>query len=244
MPATAIRPTAKQVLSRRTNTASNTSPSTISVFAPVTSGRCARQRCWKLLRRHNVVLVTAQDPCATAGNTCTACKSVTNDGNASILACPSNQCNREVGGNANLKPEIGDTRTIGVVFTPTFLDGFTATVDYFNIDVSNAIGAIPGQWLSPSAMARARRLRPKLSSAVSFIATRPGRSTATALCPRPIVNTGFLHTKGIGLRGELQSRASTGFPMTAGRRFAAVRVGRNLAAELRDRAACQVPGTV
>jgi len=91
----------------------------------------------------NVVLFTGQDPCA--GITTGECATVPGHGSG-ILSCPANQCNQQVGGGItaglNLKPEIGDTRTIGVVFTPTFIDGFTATVDYFNIDVSNALESI------------------------------------------------------------------------------------------------------
>ena len=38
---------------------------------------------------------------------------------AALLACPASQCNQQTGGNLSLKPEIGDTRTVGVVLTPT-----------------------------------------------------------------------------------------------------------------------------
>jgi len=46
------------------------------------------------------------------------------------------------GGNPNLTPESSDTFTIGAVFTPNFLDGFTASVDYFDISVDDAV--VPG----------------------------------------------------------------------------------------------------
>ncbi|MGH6872300.1 MAG: TonB-dependent receptor domain-containing protein, partial [Rhizomicrobium sp.] len=52
---------------------------------------------------------------------------------SSGLNCPTNQCEAEVGGNPFLKPEVSFTRTAGIVLTPTFFDGFTATVDYYNI---------------------------------------------------------------------------------------------------------------
>ena len=60
-----------------------------------------------------------------------------------IPACPAGQCNGKGGGNTSLKPEIADTTTIGAVFTPRFLRGFTASVDYWNIDVLNAIMSAP-----------------------------------------------------------------------------------------------------
>jgi len=45
-------------------------------------------------------------------------------------------------GNANLKPEIADTFTAGVVATPRFLSGFQASLDYYDIDLEGAISPI------------------------------------------------------------------------------------------------------
>lgn len=58
--------------------------------------------------------------------------------------CNAGQCNVLVGGNPSLKPEVADTKTLGVVFTPSFFDGFTATVDYYNINLSGAVGSYLG----------------------------------------------------------------------------------------------------
>ena len=44
-------------------------------------------------------------------------------------------------GNLGLVPEKADTTGIGMVIQPRFLPGFTASVDYYNIDISGAIGA-------------------------------------------------------------------------------------------------------
>ncbi len=43
------------------------------------------------------------------------------------------------GGNPNLEPETADTSTIGLVFTPGFLDGFSMSVDYWDIEVEGLI---------------------------------------------------------------------------------------------------------
>ena len=51
----------------------------------------------------------------------------------------------ETSGNPNLKPEKADTTGLGVVFQPTFLPGFNASVDYFNIDIKDAIGTVGRQ---------------------------------------------------------------------------------------------------
>jgi iron complex outermembrane recepter protein len=43
------------------------------------------------------------------------------------------------GGNPGLKPEKADTWTAGFVFTPTFVQGFSASVDWYKIDIADAI---------------------------------------------------------------------------------------------------------
>lgn len=47
--------------------------------------------------------------------------------------------------NPNLQPEIGNTLTVGLVFQPEFLPGFTLAVDYYNIKITNAISTLQGQ---------------------------------------------------------------------------------------------------
>jgi len=59
------------------------------------------------------------------------------------LECPTNQCQGAVGGNPFLKPEVSDSRTLGVVLTPTFIPGLTATVDWYDIKIAKYIVAIP-----------------------------------------------------------------------------------------------------
>ncbi len=46
------------------------------------------------------------------------------------------------GGNPGIKPERGITYTVGAVLTPTFWQGFTATVDYYDIKLTDAVGQI------------------------------------------------------------------------------------------------------
>jgi outer membrane receptor protein involved in Fe transport len=48
-------------------------------------------------------------------------------------------------GNPNLKPEEADTTGVGVVFTPTFLSGFAASIDYYSIDIADAIASLDRQ---------------------------------------------------------------------------------------------------
>jgi hypothetical protein len=47
-------------------------------------------------------------------------------------------------GNASLVPEVARTYTAGVVWTPTWFNGFTASVDFYSINLHNAIGSVTG----------------------------------------------------------------------------------------------------
>jgi iron complex outermembrane receptor protein len=49
-----------------------------------------------------------------------------------------------VGGNENLQPEKSKNLTLGAVFQPTFAPGLSVTVDYFDIEIDDAIRNIPG----------------------------------------------------------------------------------------------------
>ncbi|WP_112381620.1 TonB-dependent receptor domain-containing protein [Sphingomonas carotinifaciens] len=56
------------------------------------------------------------------------------------IAQPSSgQINVATGGNVNLDVEKATTWTVGAVIQPSFLSGFSATVDYYNIKVTDAI---------------------------------------------------------------------------------------------------------
>ncbi len=48
-------------------------------------------------------------------------------------------------GNPTLQPEKADTTGLGVVFQPTFLQGFGASVDYYNIDIKGAVANLGSQ---------------------------------------------------------------------------------------------------
>jgi len=51
------------------------------------------------------------------------------------------------GGNPSLVQEKGKSLTLGAVFTPRFLPGFSFTVDYFDIEVENLIASLGAQQL-------------------------------------------------------------------------------------------------
>lgn len=79
------------------------------------------------------------DPCAQAGPLPPGC--------ARAGVQFDSQVNAKVGGNPFLIPETGDTYTAGLVWTPSFGDhGFTATLDYWNIDLEDGISSLGVQF--------------------------------------------------------------------------------------------------
>ncbi|MGE3334595.1 MAG: TonB-dependent receptor plug domain-containing protein [Rhodospirillaceae bacterium] len=48
-------------------------------------------------------------------------------------------------GNVNLKPEIANTTGVGAVYAPSWLDGFTTSVDFYNIKINGAITSLGAQ---------------------------------------------------------------------------------------------------
>jgi outer membrane receptor protein involved in Fe transport len=57
------------------------------------------------------------------------------------------------GGNPTLKPEQADTWTAGFVFTPAFLNGFSASVDWYKITIAEAIDKPTSQQIVNAAFA-------------------------------------------------------------------------------------------
>ncbi len=93
----------------------------------------------------------ATDPCAQAGAATDAtirALCIATGVPAAQVGTASLQLNPQIqglfGGNPNLNEETSDSYTAGVVFTPTFLPGFTATVDWYNITVEDSISTLGG----------------------------------------------------------------------------------------------------
>ncbi len=78
-----------------------------------------------------------------------------------------------VTGNPNLRPEIANSWNIGAVVSPRFLPGFTASADYFRIDLEGAIDSISAQEIM-------NRCAEGLADYCAAISDDPVRSTPTA----------------------------------------------------------------
>lgn len=46
------------------------------------------------------------------------------------------------GGNTELQPETGDTLTVGLAWSPEFIEGFSVTLDYWNVELDDLISTI------------------------------------------------------------------------------------------------------
>ncbi len=79
--------------------------------------------------------------------------SATRPANCAALGVPANYQDprllearfQNVVGNPNLKPEIAQTLTVGGVITPSFLPGFNLSVDWWRINIKQAIDSLPVQ---------------------------------------------------------------------------------------------------
>ncbi len=95
----------------------------------------------ELFRTEAVGLSGSNDPCA--GFTITAsdfgCLAQGLTVGQGVTPNPAGQYNGLLGGNPDLQPETAKTWTAGVVLQPRFIPGLSLTVDYFNIEIDDAI---------------------------------------------------------------------------------------------------------
>jgi iron complex outermembrane receptor protein len=155
----------------------------------------------ELFAPQNVVLDGNQDPCAglTAANPLVAtCASVFHLTTGQVLAIeknPANQYNGQTGGNPNLKPEISDTYTAGVVWQPSFVPGLTASVDYFNIKVDQFIAGLGANLIINNCVTTQN---PFFCNLVHRDPTNGSLFLSTAgFVQDTTLNTGSLSTKGV-----------------------------------------------
>ena len=86
------------------------------------------------------------DPCRNYGTSGTDANTVANcqaDGLAPDFNLATFQATTLQGGNPNLQPETSESLTFGLVFTPSFLEDLTVSIDYFDIEITDAVGTAP-----------------------------------------------------------------------------------------------------
>jgi outer membrane receptor protein involved in Fe transport len=95
----------------------------------------------ELFATPTVGLNGSEDPCADFTITATdyGCRAQGLAVGQRVTGNPAGQYNGFIGGNADLQPEKATTKTVGVVFQPSFVPRFALTVDYFDIKIEQAI---------------------------------------------------------------------------------------------------------
>lgn len=87
-----------------------------------------------------------EDPCAGSNPSATfeecARTGVTEEQYGQIFDNPAGQYNYMQGGNPQLRPETSETKSIGFVWRPHWDNDFDFSVDYFDIDVEDAVGIV------------------------------------------------------------------------------------------------------
>lgn len=88
-----------------------------------------------------------EDPCAGENPTASleqcARTGVTASQYGRIADSPAGQYNANEGGNVDLAPEESDTYSMGLIYTPEFVEDLTVTIDYFDIEIEGAIDSQP-----------------------------------------------------------------------------------------------------
>jgi outer membrane receptor protein involved in Fe transport len=133
------------------------------------------------------------------------------------------QGNATGGGNINLKPEKSNSYTFGVVLQPDFLPGFSASVDYYHIKITDAISSpTPGDAIA-ACFGSGTGLNPPAgaenSTACTIIRRNPltgslaGDPTTTPGLFLTLSNLGQLETDGIDV--TMNYKADLGFAKLA-----------------------------
>lgn len=78
------------------------------------------------------------------------------------------------GGNPNLMEETAETTSVGFVYTPQYLDGFTLSVDYWDIKIDDAINEVGGQTIADGCFQNLGGLNPNFCGLLGRNATNGG----------------------------------------------------------------------
>ena len=91
--------------------------------------------------------VVASDPCAgpvpNASAAACAHSHVSAAQYGHIAQCPAGQCATLLGGNPDLAPEKANTLSYGFTYSPSYLSGFSASLDYYKILLKQQITDVP-----------------------------------------------------------------------------------------------------
>lgn len=116
---------------------------------------------------------------------------------------PSGQYNGLVGGNTLLRPEKADTFTVGVILQPSFLPGFTASVDGFSIKIKDVIGILGTDTILSQCIATGN---PQLCGLIHRDANLTLWQSPNGYTSDTNINAGTLKTRGIDVSAAYSYR--------------------------------------
>jgi outer membrane receptor protein involved in Fe transport len=135
--------------------------------------------------------ITLRGPTATAGQ-CALSGVTAGQYGSFALVNPAGQYNFLQGGNPTLKPETANTVTVGLVMTP--VRNFTASIDWWDIKIEDAIGNAPPSTLLQQCLSSGQFCSQIRRDAQGTLwQTDPGKIVATNL------NLGSYHVNGIDI---------------------------------------------
>ncbi|WP_278405195.1 TonB-dependent receptor [Pseudoalteromonas ruthenica] len=80
-----------------------------------------------------------------------------------------------VGGNQDLTPEEADTLTAGLVYEPSWFEGFSMTFDYYDIEIENAIASVSSETILQQCLATTNNANSALCQSANVTMDSTGR---------------------------------------------------------------------
>jgi outer membrane receptor protein involved in Fe transport len=128
--------------------------------------------------------VASQAACARAGVTAAQYGTVQSD--------PAGQYNGLLGGNPDLKTETALTTSFGIGWTPSYVPGFRAQIDYYNIDIEGVIQPLGGTNILTQCLTNGLLCGDIHRDSLGSLWIQP-----TAYIIDPLVNNGSLLERGV-----------------------------------------------
>ena len=158
------------------------------------------------------------DPCtnyATSGASATVVANCQADGLPGNFTLTSTQASGVAGGNPALTPEESEGMTFGVVFTPSgtpILEDFTFSVDYFDFEITNAVGSA-----DVNTIANQCYNSPNFSDPLCALIAGPGYTIGGTPLAAPFPGPGGARRSAVGvLAGVLVTQANLSTYNTSG----------------------------
>lgn len=143
--------------------------------------------------------VSMTDACAGASPTATLAQcqlsGVTATQYGRILECPSDFCTEKFGGNPDLNPEKAKTYTFGFVYTPSYVRGLRASIDYYHIRVDNYISSVDPSLILNQCLTTGNTFFCNLVHRDPTTGSVYGNNLGYVISTN--VNTGYLQTSGV-----------------------------------------------